>query len=376
VQGATDFAFRLSAALAGDSVYDNLVLSPLSVWLPLVALINATEMEYREALSETLGVKGISEEEINQAVARILYELTSSHDTVEGSYNPLKLINAAFVSKEFTIRRSFTQLFSDYYNGTLYSIDFQSTQAVQEINKWASNSTEGLSGNVVDGFHPSTRAIIVNAMYFADRWRGEFDVNDTKEDTFYSPSGEQSANFMLREGNNQSYYEDDIIQAVRLEFMTGGGMYILLPKNGDAMGFLSSMTSEKLDYIAAGVGQRTGKLLIPRFSINNVALRLNDELKALGIPFIEEHQGSILNGLVEEDVLLWISDVRQKAVIEVDENGTTAAAVTVISADGEYPSRHSDPFEMVCNTPFVFILYELTSRGETVVLFSGIVNAP
>lgn len=114
ILGANDFAFRLTEAALAENGDDNLLLSPFSVWLPFAALLNATSTEYREGLTAALGVSGIGEDEINQAVAQILFELTAPRDTVEGSYNPLKLVNTAFISKEFTLRRNFAQLFSDY----------------------------------------------------------------------------------------------------------------------------------------------------------------------------------------------------------------------------------------------------------------------
>ena len=249
---------------------------------------------------------------------------------------------------------------------------------MQEINRWASDSTDGLIDNIVNEFSPNTITVLANALYFADRWLWELDSNDAKEGIFYSPSGERPAYFMLREGNNQSYYEDDTIQAIRLEFKTGGGLCVLLPKTGDAKGLLSSITPEKFNSIMAGTEQKTGKLLLPRFTINSGTLRLADELKLLGIQLIGERQYTLLDGFIEGDTPVWISEVMQEAFIEVDENGTTAAAVTVIAAAGARPNRATDPFEMICDKPFVFILYgDLdSSLGSLVVLFIGTLNLP
>ena len=100
ILGVNDFAFRLTDAMLIVNGEDNLLLSPFSVWLPLAALINATDAGYREDFSAALGVKGVSEEELNQTVALILNELTSPRDTVESSYYPLSTLRTSLTNKK------------------------------------------------------------------------------------------------------------------------------------------------------------------------------------------------------------------------------------------------------------------------------------
>ena len=109
--GANDFAFRLSAELAKNVSDESFVCSPYSVWLPLAALVNATNSQNREALLTALGATGISEEDINKAASRMLYDLTKERDKAfakeynEQYHNPLRIANAIFVSNNVTLRQ-------------------------------------------------------------------------------------------------------------------------------------------------------------------------------------------------------------------------------------------------------------------------------
>jgi serpin B len=376
--GANDFAFRLSAILAKNAGSENFVCSPYSVWMPLAALINATDTQYKDVLLTALGAAGISQDDINNAASRMLYDLTKLGDKeYKEYYNPLKIANAVFVGNKVTLRKEFAQAFMDYYRGNSINVDFSSRDAVDAVNRWASKNTDGLITNLVQQFDPSTVAAIANAIYFSDRWDWEFDSKKTKEGVFHAPKGDTTAWYMLREGRDQLYYEDEKVQAIPLRFKHGGGMYIIRPKNGDAQTLLSSvMTNEYFNEINRNSFLAEGKLLLPRFSIQNDIKGLKEALKALGVPLFDNESAPLTGGLIEENIPVWLSDAIQKAVIHVDEKGTTAAAVTIMLGAGSAGPQPNTPFEMICDKPFVFILYERTHDGGNQIFFTGMVNRP
>jgi serpin B len=378
--GANDFAFRLGAALVKNAGDTNFICSPYSIWLPLAALVNATDDQYKAALTTVLGASEIAEADINKAASRMLYSLTKMEDKKHEKeyeefgykyYNPLRIANAVFVDKNVTLRRDFAQTFMDFYRGSSINVDFTSKNAVDAVNKWASDNTDGLITNLIKEFDPRTVAAIANAIYFSDRWSWEFDPAKTKEDVFHANGGDSRAFFMLREGDDQSYYEDDKMQAIRLWFVNNGSMYIILPKNGDATVLLSSMTNDYFKKIS--FNRAKGKLLLPRFSVENDISGLKEALISMGVPlFVSEP----LTGLINEKPLL-LTAAMQKALIKVDEKGTTAAAVTEMGMAAAGIRRPSDKtFEMICDRPFVFILCEYTHDGGDQILFTGIVNKP
>ena len=381
--GANDFAFKLSASLAKQSGKDNLVCSPYSVWLPLAALTNATDKPYKDQLLATLEANGLRAEDINRAASRMLYDLTRQQE--KGFYkengmsypDPLKIANGIFVNKNLTLNKDFAQIFKDFYQGDCLNIDFSSKGAVDTVNRWASENTNGLITDLVDKFDPETVAAVVNAIYFSDRWQWEFDEADTATKPFHAADGDVDAHFMLRQGDNQVYYEDEKLQAMPLRLKTGGGMYILLPKDGDAAELLESMTSEYLDKIQANSTPfASGKLLLPRFDIESGTMDLKEILTAMGIPLFDQATAPLV-GLTEEKMPVWLSGALQKAMIHVDEKGTTAAAVTVMGAAGAgIPPEPTKYFNMVCDKPFVFVLFAPTCDGGNQVLFTGMVNRP
>jgi serpin B len=377
-RGANDFALRLSAGLVKNTGGENFVCSPYSVWMPLAALVNATDDQFKPALLTALGASGIDPADVNRASSRMLYDLTKLQNKDSKGYrNPLKIANAIFVGNDVTLRGDFAQTFMDYYRGSSINVDFSSRNAVDAVNRWASKNTNGLIKNVIQKFDPETVAALVNAIYFSDRWSWEFSKAGTKSDVFHSPAGDSTASFMIREGDRQSYYEDDSVQAVRLGYEEGGGMYIILPKAGGASEFLASMTAEYFNEIRSNYAPATGKLLLPRFSVENDIKGLKEALETLGVPLFDADDAPI-TGLIEENIPLYVSNVIQKALIKVDEEGTTAAAVTVIvmGLGSAGPGEPSTPFEMICDRPFVFILSEYTYDGGDQILFTGVVNRP
>ena len=380
-RGANEFAFRLSAALAAENGTGNFICSPFSVWLPLAALVNATNNQYKASLLEALSAAGVSEDDINSAASRMLYDLTQQRtreyeSELQPYYDPLKIVNAVFVSTGVTFKRDFAQTFMDCYRGSAINVDFGSDEAASAVNQWASDNTEGLITDIIQEFDPQTVAVMANAIYFSDRWSWEFDPEQTVEDVFYSPDGESEAFYMLREGDNLVYYEDARVQAITLWFKTGGSMCIILPKDNDATGLLTSMTNAYFREIKNDAIFATGKLLLPRFSFESGVMQLDDALKLLGVPLFDEKAAPLTGGLIEEDVPVWLSGALQKAVIEVDEKGTTAAAVTIMPAAGAGMPIPTEPFEMNCNRPFVFVLCSRTYDGGEQVLFTGAVNKP
>lgn len=300
-KGANDFAFDLSKSLVEEDKEENFICSPYSVWLPLTALVNGTDEEHKEKLLQVLQVPGMGEEDLNQAALQMLLGLTKEREKEYARgmgveiHTPLKIANAIFVGNNVTLKPDFAQMFMDYYRGESMQVNFTSPEAVREINNWASEHTEGLIDSIVEGFEPNTVSAIANAIYFSDRWQGEFDPEQTSEDVFHGTKGKEAAFFMLREGDYLNYYEDDKLQAMPLNFKSGmdSGMYILLPKDGDAVGLLSSMTSEYFQEIDSSEEKRTGKLLLPRFSIESDTVSLRDSLKVMGVSLFNEKESPL-----------------------------------------------------------------------------------
>lgn len=369
--GANAFSFRLASALLEQD--ENMIVSPLSVWMALSALSNATDKSALPALLGSLGLPETDVRSLNEFASRMLYELTNAEGADKHNpYDPLSIANAVFVSDQYELNKEFAQTFLDYYRGAAMEVDFTSPGAVDAVNDWASEHTNGLIEEIIQRFEPGTLAAIANAIYFSDRWDWEFNADDTEERAFHGARSEAAAPFMLREGDGLPYYEDGDMQVMPLRFKLGGALYILLPKDGDAGALLSGMTAERFANMQESVANHTGKLLLPRFALNS-DYDLLHALRQLGVPLLDAAAPALSGVIKGEDV--FISQAVHKALIKVDEKGTTAAAVTVMAmAAGAMMPEPTAPFEMICDRPFAFLLTKPVYGAGEQVLFCGVVN--
>lgn len=379
------FSFTMGSKLYQEYEGENFVNAPISLWIPLAALVNAVEEDSQEEVLTGLGLQGMSVEEINRAAAQIFYFLNKEerkawHKEQDMEYQaPLTIANMIFVDNEYTLDEMFAEIYQLFYNGTAMTVDFSSEEAVNAVNEWAYDNTNGKIERVVEFFSEDTVAAIANAIYFSDRWSTEFNKNATQSDVFYGDTEELTADYMIRTGAGQNYYEDEEVQATALNFVEGGRLYIILPKEKSASQLFEELNTtffekmeEEMDSMASGT------LRLPKFSISGDSMDLMQLLEELEIGLTNPDR-AVITGLVSDaGNPLYVSSAVQKAMIEIDEEGATAAAVTVlaVSETSLLIEEPKEEFEMYCNRPFVFVLTEQGSNGESQILFTGVVNAP
>ena len=378
--GVNGFAFRFTKEmLAEKDPSANMVVSPYSVWLPLAALVNASDEAARQQLLEAIGEAGISEEELNEAVKALNSALTSEERAammkeagVEFE-SPLKIANAIFVGKNETVKQEFADLFAENFGGKLFPVDFAGSSAADAVNAWAKEQTEGRITDMIDSFDPKTVAAIANAIYFSDAWATGFLEEDTKDDIFHGQQ-EETVPFMNHKFTDTIYYEDGDMQAVILHTINNGQMVICLPKEGkNAEELLAGMNPDTLAQIRQSE-EATVQLSLPKFKLEGDTFSVKEAMEKLGVP-LTDPQNPHIDGLTEGDPL-FISEVLQKAMIEVDENGLTAAAVTVMGLERMSMPIERKNVEMKCDRPFAFVLTADGGESGQQVLFTGVVNQP
>ena len=376
---ANGFALRFTEALLKQKKEgENLIASPYSAWLPLAALVNGCSGETQEQLLKVIGEAGIDAETLNQMVKAVNAGLSqeerrkSYEEYGETFESPLKIANALFVQKDAAVNQTFAQLFSDNYDGKLFSVDFSDSSAANAINSWASEKTDGKITEIVDSFDADTVAAIANALYFSDSWSNQFLEENTTEGTFHGAKQDEDAEFMNQKLSDGIYYEDETMQAVVLWTTSGGQMVLCLPKDGySAEEALQSLTTEKLQKIS-GAEYRCVQLSLPKFKLESKTFSIKEALEARGVPLMQATDAALTEVLDNE--ALYISSAQQSAMVEVDENGLTAAAVTVMGLEKMALMPETDPIELTFDSPFAFVL---TGNGEDAgdqILFTGVVN--
>lgn len=376
---ANGFALRFTEALLKQKKEgENLIASPYSAWLPLAALVNGCSGATQEQLLKVIGEAGIDAETLNQMVKAVNAGLSqeerrkSFEEYGETFESPLKIANALFVQKDAVVNQTFAQLFSDNYGGKLFSVDFSDPSAANAINSWASEKTDGKITEIVDSFDADTVAAIANALYFSDSWSNQFLEENTTEGTFHGAKQDEDAEFMNQKLSDGIYYEDETMQAVVLWTTSGGQMVLCLPKDGySAEEALQSLTTEKLQKIS-GADYRCVQLSLPKFKLESKVFSIKEALEAMGVPLMQATDAALTEVLDNE--ALYISSAQQSAMVEVDENGLTAAAVTVMGLEKMALMPETDPIELTFDSPFAFVL---TGNGEDAgdqILFTGVVN--
>ena len=297
-----------------------------------------------------IGEAGIDAETLNQTVKAVNAGLSqeerrkSYEEYGETFESPLKIANALFVQKDAAVNQTFEQLFSDNYDGKLFSVDFSDSSAANAINSWASEKTDGKIVEIVDSFDADTVAAIANALYFSDSWSSPFLEENTTEGTFHGAKQDENAEFMNQKLSDGIYYEDETMQAIVLWTTSGGQMVLCLPKDGySAEEVLQSLTTEKLQKIS-GADYRCVQLSLPKFKLESNVFSIKEALEAMGIPLMQATDAALTEVLDNE--ALYISSALQSAMVEVDENGLTAAAVTAMGLEKMALMPETDPIEL------------------------------
>ena len=382
--GVNAFAFRLTrACLEQKGEKENLLLSPFSVWLPLAALTNAADEAAQEELTDALGMTGKTAGEINEWVLGAKSVMEREEDAKQAAESgasfesPLKIADAVFVDAGAVLDEEFEQIFDRYYRGKVFQVDFaggtpDGADAIGKINDWAEEQTGGKVRELVTEFDPLTRAAIADAVCFSDSWTTEFWEESTYNDIFYGAAGQEEVPFLYRQFDRQIYYEGEHYQACVLFTRNGGAMIILLPQEGTAAEqVLADMDTAALQDIL-GADRTTVQLSLPKFRLESGPVSLLETLSQIGVPLTDPNHPHI-TGLVRTDAL-FLSQVVQKSMLEMDEKGLTAAAATVAGMELMSAPMEIDPVEMKCDRPFAFLLTADSGETDPVVLFSGVVN--
>jgi serpin B len=262
----------------------------------------------------------------------------------------------------------------NFFSAKLAGVDFAKPESAQTINDWADTSTHGKIKQVVQWpFPPLTRVILANAIYFKGKWDRPFDKQSTKDHAFnVQPGGTPKQVPTMWQRGHFNYQQGDGFQAVRLPYAGKRlQMYLFLPDtNSSPTKLLADLNADTWrDKILPKFQDKEGTLALPRFKLD-YDVRLNDPLKALGMrqAFAVDADFSAM-----ADEPLFVSEVMQKSFVEVNEEGTEAAAVTTVTMHAQAVFRPEKPFEMIVDRPFLFVIGDDQTRS---ILFLGVVHDP
>jgi len=360
IVSSNKFGFNLFKKILENDKEANIFISPLSDSMALGMVYNGARGTTQEAMQKTLELEGMDLQEVNEAYKNLINLLINLDSQVV-----LQLANSIWYRHDLYVESEFINLNRDYFNAEVTALDFSSPDAVDIINGWVNTHTNGKIKKIVKPIDLQIGLMfLINAIYFKGNWTYKFDSENIVDGIFYLQDGTQKTVKMMNQEREFSYFSHNEFQAIDLPYHTGNfSMTVILPKR-----------DYTIDEIIAGINNETWNTWMNNFSSTEMSfsmpkfkyeyeINLNEILKTLGMDIAFSGEADF-TGMSPG---LFIGKVLHKSFIEVNEEGTEAAAATVVRMDRAMGES------MIVNRPFLFVVRESISGT---ILFMGKITEP
>jgi serine protease inhibitor len=363
-KSVNDFGLKLFQKLNETEQGNNIIISPLSVSMALTMVYNGAEGETGEAMASTLELSGLSLQEIDESFKSLSDSLTSRDSAIV-----FQIANSIWYRQNLQVEDAFLDMNRTFFDARISPCNFGDPGTVDIINDWVSDNTNGKIPTVVGKpISPDLVMLLINAIYFHGNWTKQFDVEDTRDDQFTLTDGSTTACKMMNQEGRFRYLDNDTFQAIELPYGKGAfGMVIFLPKPGVGIDdLIGGSNADSLSRWIRSLHGRQGTISMPRFKLEYEET-LNDVLSSLGMAIAFSGDADF-SGISKG---IFISYVKHKTYVEVNEEGTEAAAVTVVGMVTS--AAPAESFVMRVDRPFLFLIRD--SRSGTI-LFLGKITDP
>ena len=355
----TRFGFKLLQDLQEREPGANIFISPLSISIALTMTYNGAVGETERAMAEVLEINELDLSTINNSNKALRDSLEDPDPKVQ-----ISIANSIWSRQGIEFNPDFLERSREFFGAEIASLDFNSPQAAAIINDWVDTNTNGKIEKIVDRIDQDVVLFLINAIYFKGNWQDEFDKSRTRTGVFHLSDGSEKQVQMMRREGVYPYFRGENFEATSLPYGDGRvSMYIFLPNPDSNLNeFLGNLNTENWKGWIAQFRDREHDMMLPRFKLE-YEVNLNDMLKAMGME-VAFSRGADFSGMGPN---LFISEVRHKTFVEVNEEGTEAAAATaVVVAESEPPVFRVD-------RPFFCAIYD--AETETI-LFMGTITEP
>lgn len=345
----------------------NLMISPLSISLALAMAYNGADGDTKTQMEIMLHKAGFSAEQINQTY-KTLVEALASHDPKV----KLSIANAIFHHENFSVKSKFISTNQTYYNAEVEALNFNNSSAtLNRVNGWVQDNTNNKIEKIIESVSPGDVMYLINAIYFNGKWTYRFEKDQTTDRIFTTTTGDELQVPTMKLGKTTLNYTGTT-EFQLLELPYGSKKYsmlIFLPNESFTTDdVIESMDQSSLTTWINNLKENKLQVYLPKFEFA-YEKSLVDNLKNLGMIDAFDALLSDFSG-ISDQADLFISEVKHKSYIKVDEKGTEAAAVTGITF--ETTSAGPEPIFNI-NRPFVFAIRE---KDTNALLFMGKVNNP
>ncbi|HKC38540.1 MAG TPA: serpin family protein [Gemmatimonadales bacterium] len=367
IQADNRFAIKLLKQATADTrdTLKNLFVSPLSVAMALAMTYNGAAGATEDSMRATLELDGMSVGEVNESY-RSLIELLRQLDP----HVRFQIANSIWYLQGYTIEQPFLDANHNYYDAQVTALDFSSPTAPATINAWVNQHTQGIIKTIVDVIPDGMRLYLINAIYFKGDWTEQFDPHLTQPRSFRLPDGTTVNVPTMTHGQEADVRVAHGPSATIVDLPYGGAafsMTIVLPHDtSSADQLVDALTPEQWNEWTASLEATTAEVFLPKFKLTN-DLNLIPSLAGLGMG-IAFGDGRADFSRIHVPSELSITEVKHKTYVDVNEEGTVAAAVTSVGLG----LTSASPYIMI-DRPFIFALRENLSGT---ILFMGVIRHP
>jgi serine protease inhibitor len=361
IAGTNDFAFDLFRTVNLAQRKANVFISPLSASMALGMTANGANGPTYDEMRSTLRLSGATREDVDSGYKSLITMLRGLDPRTNFS-----IANSIWFDQRFSFNASFVEEGKQYFDAQVRALDFKSASAVTTINSWVSAQTNNRIPEILDRIGSSEVMLLVNAIYFHGIWQKQFDKSETFDAPFYGASGSVTTVPMMVRAAGFQYAATSKYEAVDLPYGNSAfTMTVVLPnRRADIDAFAQSFNLEKWTSVVSSLHHSVVEVFIPRFRME-WQRSLNDDLQQLGMRLAFGNADFTRMSPLSLD--LFITRVLQKTVVDVDEEGTEAAAATVAMVElGR--ARRSTPAVFLADRPFLVVIRE---RSSGTILFIG-----
>jgi serine protease inhibitor len=365
IQSDNKFGLKLFSEIVNEEPDSNVFISPLSVSMALGMTYNGANRGTAEAMQRTLELSGLTLQQINESYKSLMELLRGLDPKVQ-----FQIANSIWYRLGLTPEEEFLNLCKEYFDALVSELDFDDPNAAETINAWVYENTNGKIEEIVDDpIRSVILMFLIDAIYFKGTWTYQFEEDSTRDTVFTLPDGTKKRCRMMEQRGYYKYLCNDHFQAVDLPYGDGDfSMTIFLPHWGaDVDSLIAKFDQDNLNSWLSGFSSDSGDIYIPKFKLE-CEFGLNQALKRMGMAIAFDHYGADFTKMYEAGGV-WIDSVRHKTFVEVNEEGTEAAAVTVVEM-GYGPGPPG--FWMRVDRPFVFLIRE--NKSQTILFIGKIVE--
>ncbi len=364
IESDNAFGFKLFAEINQTAADENVFISPLSVSMALGMTMNGAEGQTYQEMANTLEFHGFTEQQINQTYHSLIDLLTQLDPKVR-----FEIANSIWYHDTYTVEQEFKELSQRYFDAEIAGLDFADPSSVDIINSWVKDKTNGKIETILDKISAEAVMFLINAIYFKAPWTIEFDPELTDDDIFQAPAGMKLVPTMHLT-TDLRYFGDEHVQVLTIPYGNElFAMTIVLPREHANLDSLASELSPELwqNWRVASEEYEV-ELALPRFKMA-YKVELKKILKALGMEIAFAPGVADFNRLLVERDDAYINEVRHKTFVEVNEEGTEAAAVTSVGVEITSAPKI---VSFRVDRPFIFAIHDLVA--DTILFIGKIVD--